>query len=185
MAPALNIGARTHAQALYEFHSCSHERGSYLTGAGLFADTPRAMQPHALNPDLQEWLDTISIRMRADYQRRAESLLKDAPTAANPVMRLMISERRLALWAIRAERSRRKAIPLLREALKELATAERDATRAWADYVKERDADRPAAGRGYVDLIGLGAGGTPGESPGSHRLRSGGPDALPPEKTTT
>ena len=113
-------------------------------------------------PNLLEWVCLTPLGQRDKFAARAEMLLKDAPTAGAVVLRVMLAERRLGLWAIRAERARRSDKKMLIEALRELTAAERDATRSWSDYVKERDRApaAPAAG-GYVDLLGIEGEGDP------------------------
>lgn len=116
-------------------------------------------------PNLEEWLNLTPPNWRARYKERAETLLKAAPDAGAVVLRVMLAERRLGLWAIRAERGRRRDKKLLVEALREMTTAEKDAARAWRDYTDAVELARSTAAGlvarqpvgGFVDLLGTGA----------------------------
>ena len=136
-------------------------------------------------PVLTEWLGQTPLEWRELYESRADELLAVAPNLGTVVLRVMLTERRLGLWAIRAERARRRDKKVLLEALRELTTAEKDTTKAWTDYIKAvelfREGASSSAARqpvgGYVDLLGEGPG-TPGFCGQESQRESGGPKTL-------
>ena len=78
-------------------------------------------------PALLEWLRFVPPEHHAGYCERAGSLLANCnnPQGIGAVLRIMLTERRLATWALQSERVRRNSRAKNREALKEMAAAEK------------------------------------------------------------
>ncbi len=103
-------------------------------------------------PAILEWLDNVPAEYRASYCERAAALLStcDDAQAIGAVLRVLLTERRLAGWAIVAERTRKVSRARHMAALREMGAAEKDLVRAWSDY---RSARAPAPARSRADAL--------------------------------
>ncbi len=97
-------------------------------------------------PALLEWLRTVPRDLHHAYCSRAVALLVECDSAAGAgaVLRIMAAERRQVAWLARIDKAVSVRGPIMREALKGAEVAERDASRALADYAKACSAAAPA-----------------------------------------